>query len=148
MSKPSWIVRRVETCRRLITERKLIGGNLGYKLCPAPTWDSLLDLYLAHHQRRPVYLWSLCIAANIPMSSAHRKLAELVDCGLLERTADTSDGRRVSIALTAECRNRLDILFDQIADLQFRGQLVPSLQTATRTCSVEPDGTGTADDLP
>ncbi|WP_157217980.1 MarR family transcriptional regulator [Flavisphingomonas formosensis] len=62
----------------LIAERKLLGERLGFDACPSPTWDILLDLYLAHHERRAIYLWSLCIAANIPLSSAHRKISELV----------------------------------------------------------------------
>ncbi len=115
--------RRREVCRRLIAERKLVGAKLGFDLCPAPTWDILLDLYLAHQEDRATYLWSLCMAAHIPTSSAHRKIAELTKKGLLTRSADGDDGRRVSVGLTEECRARLDALIDKIGSRRSAGSL-------------------------
>ena len=111
------IERRKETCRKLIAERRLVGGHLGFETCPSPTWDVLLDLYLAHLEHRSTYLWSLCIAANIPMSSAHRKIGELVSNGLLERLADADDGRRVTMRLMPETLLLMDRLIDDMAAL-------------------------------
>lgn len=107
--------RRRELCRQLIGERKLVGAQLGFDLCPAPTWDMLLDLYLAHHEGRKTYLWSLCMAAHVPTSSAHRKITELVKKGLLTRSADGDDGRRVSVGLTGQCLAHLHELFDRMS---------------------------------
>lgn len=106
---------RHKTCRHLIFLRKLVGAQFGFDYCPAPTWDMLLDLYLAHLEGRRTYLWSLCMAAHVPTSSAHRKIGELAQKGLLTRSADDEDGRRVSIELTSACISRLDTLLDQIA---------------------------------
>jgi|UPI0004011838 DNA-binding MarR family transcriptional regulator len=115
MSAVQLMERRRELCRQLIAERKLVGAQLGFDLCPAPTWDMLLDLYLAHHEGRKTYLWSLCMAAHVPTSSAHRKITELVKKGLLTRSADGDDGRRVSVGLTGQCLARLHELFDRIS---------------------------------
>jgi hypothetical protein len=109
--------RRREVCRQLIAERKLVGARLGFDLCPAPAWDMLLDLYLAHQEGRKTNLWSLCMAAHIPTSSAHRKITELTRKGLLTRSADGEDGRRVSVGLTAQCLLQLDSFIDQISTL-------------------------------
>ncbi len=113
----SEIERRREICRRLIAERKVVGAHLGFETCPSPTWDLLLDLYLAHLEHRSTYLWSLCVAANIPMSSAHRKIGELVSNGLLERGPDFEDGRRVSMRLSAATLLLMDRLIDDMASL-------------------------------
>ncbi|MDO6415388.1 MarR family transcriptional regulator [Sphingomonas sp. BIUV-7] len=106
--------RRLETCRRLITERQLVGQHIGFNLCPCPAWDILLDLYAAECEQRPIYLWSLSVAANIPVSSAHRKIIELIDRGLLARSADPEDGRRVTVSLAPAFRPVIEDLLDRI----------------------------------
>ncbi|CAN5497430.1 hypothetical protein BH10PSE12_BH10PSE12_08000 [soil metagenome] len=107
---------RLAICRLLIAERTLVGAHFGFDATPSPTWDVLLDLYLAHQEGRTIYLWSLCVAANIPMSSAHRKITELVDKGWLCRSADQGDGRRVTVGLTPPTLDRLDLLLDAFRD--------------------------------
>lgn len=107
--------KRRELCRQFVVERKQVGAQLGFSLCPSPTWDILLDLYLAHHEARKTYVWSLCIAAHVPTTSAHRKIAELAAMGWLTRRSDRADGRRIAVMLTDEGLRRLDILFDRLA---------------------------------
>lgn len=107
--------RRLAVCRFLILERKLVGEHLGFENCPSPTWDVLLDLFVALHEGRTIYLWSLCVAANIPMSSAHRKITELVEEGMLVRSADDGDGRRVTVGLAPPTLAMLDDFLDAMA---------------------------------
>jgi hypothetical protein len=111
---PTVPARRVRVCRFLIAERRLVGEHVGFAICPSPTWDILLDLYLARQEDRTIYIWSLCVASNIPLSSAHRKIAELIHQGLLARSSDNMDGRRVSISLTVGAYNRVERLLDAI----------------------------------
>ena len=106
--------RRLDMCRALIRQRRLIGDSLGFQLCPDPAWDILIDLYLAHHEGRAAYLWQSCVAANIPISSAHRKIGELIAEGLIERTAAMADKRRIGIRLSSAYVERLDILMDRL----------------------------------
>lgn len=105
---------RVEICRLLVKERKRVGTHLGYELCPIPAWDMLLDLYMAHHERRSVQIWSLCVASNVPMSTAHRKIGEMVESGILVREMD---GGRVMVRLSGAYLQKLDALLDDIAAL-------------------------------
>lgn len=107
--------RRRDTCRTLLEERRLIGGTLGFDVCPAPVWDILLDLYLAEQEGRSLYLWQSCVAANIALSSAHRKIGEMTAHGLIERTDGGHDRRRIGIRLSRACSRRLDDLMDQLA---------------------------------
>ncbi len=67
-----------------------------------PAWDMLLDLYAAHLGQRRVSVTSLCIAANVPTTTALRWISTLEGEGLIERRADPLDGRRFFISLTRE----------------------------------------------
>ncbi|WIW89578.1 MarR family transcriptional regulator [Sphingobium sp. V4] len=102
---------RVEACRLLVAERNQIGSYLGFDLCPVPAWDILLDLYIAFHEGRETHISSLCLAANIPLSTAHRKIGEMVDNGILQRGFA---GGRVTVDLTGEYMKKLDRLFDDL----------------------------------
>ena len=108
---------RLEICRLLIKERKRVGNHLGFELCPVPAWDMLLDLYVAYHEARGVQIWSLCLASNIPTSTAHRKIGEMVEAGILVREAD---GGRVIVGLSAAYVEKLDALFDDLATSMMR----------------------------
>jgi DNA-binding HxlR family transcriptional regulator len=110
--------RRIDMCRRLVAMRRTIGEAIGYRLCPSPVWDMLLDLYLAQYEKREVYLFSLYTAApDIPQSTAHRKIAEMEKRGLVTRDIPRPDGRRVAISMTAQGLAIVDRLLDRIIEL-------------------------------
>ena len=123
-------LRRVEVCRILIAERKQVGTHLGFDLCPDPAWDMMLDLYMALHHGRQTHISSLCLAANIPLSTAHRKVGEMVEADIFMRGME---GGRVVVGLTPEYVAKLDHLFDDVA-----GGLVESGITAET--SARPSG--------
>jgi predicted transcriptional regulator len=104
--------RRVRICRLLVKERKRVGAHLGFALCPVPAWDMFLDLYLAFHHGQAISIWSLCLAANIPTSTAHRKIGEMIEEGIFQRGME---GGRVMVSLTSEYIAKLDRLFDDLA---------------------------------
>ena len=106
--------RRIALCRSVIDIRKAVGDSLGFALCPSPIWDMLLDLFLAHHEGRDVYLWPLCMAANTPLSTAHRKINEMERQGLLVRTAAARDRRRIGVAISAQGLATVTSLLDRI----------------------------------
>lgn len=66
-----------------------------------PTWDILLDLYVATREGRPVPTTSACIGANVPPTTALRWLRILETRGLVEREEDGRDGRRTFVRLSA-----------------------------------------------
>jgi len=106
--------RRIALCRSLIAIRKAVGDSFGFTLCPNPVWDMLLDLYLAHHEQRDLYLWPLCIAANAPLSTAHRKISEMEKQGLVVRRMHEQDRRRVGVELTEYSMATITLLLDRI----------------------------------
>lgn len=65
-----------------------------------PTWDILLDLFIAAAEARRVPTTSACIGANVPPTTALRWLRILEARGLVEREDDGRDGRRTFVCLT------------------------------------------------
>lgn len=80
-----------------------------------PNWNMLLDLLLAHLENRQIYLTSLCLASGLPITNAKRRIEQLIATGLLRRTDDQADGRRVLISLTDSALERLSAYLDRIA---------------------------------
>jgi hypothetical protein len=85
--------------RAIIRARRLRDQYFGNELFADPAWDILLDLFAARLEKRSVAVSSLCIAAAVPPTTALRWIKTLTDLGLLVRTADPQDGRRVYIEL-------------------------------------------------
>ncbi|PZR47880.1 MAG: MarR family transcriptional regulator [Stutzerimonas stutzeri] len=108
------IRRRIRTCRILIKARRRIVACLGTRLSTMPAWDMLLDLYIARHEGRAITIWSLCLTADVPASTAHRKIGEMIDAGVLVRA---HRGGRVSISLSPVYLARMDALLDELAVL-------------------------------
>ena len=65
-----------------------------------PTWDILLDLFIAAHEGRRVPTTSACIGAHVPPTTALRWLRILEARGLVEREEDGRDGRRTFVRLS------------------------------------------------
>lgn len=67
-----------------------------------PAWDMLLDLTHARLSGKRISVSSLCIAANVPATTALRRIGDLVGSGLAVRVKDENDGRRVFVELTED----------------------------------------------
>lgn len=114
MDSPDAANRHLPLCRALIRQRQLVTDLVGSMLCANPVWDMLLDLYVADQEGRLPYIWPLSVAGRVPISSAHRKIDVMVQHGLVVRVVDESDRRRVGIQLTAQFRERLELLFNRL----------------------------------
>lgn len=108
---------RMETCRKLVTMRKALGDALGYRHCANPIWDMLMELYIAERERRIVYLWSLCSFANVPFSTACRKVTEMEENGLVRRNTAHRDRRGVVVTLTKNGEGLIESLLDRLAEI-------------------------------
>lgn len=92
----------VTFARDLLWSRRLRARCLDRAEFGEPAWDMLLDLYVAHRERRRVSVSSLCLAAGVPPTTALRWINQLVEVRYFVREADRSDGRRCYVALSAE----------------------------------------------
>ncbi len=78
-----------------ISRGRAVGGDL----FADPAWDMLLDLFVATGEGRSVCVSSLCLAANIPVSTAHRWVQALARTGAILRREDPLDRRRIFVEL-------------------------------------------------
>jgi DNA-binding MarR family transcriptional regulator len=83
-----------------------------------PEWDILLDLFAEGGFGRRVSMSSLCIAAAVPTTTAVRCINAMIDQGVLAKSRDSTDARRVLIELSDETRAKMRNWLTQVA----RGQ--------------------------
>ncbi|HEX7853624.1 MAG TPA: hypothetical protein VF503_08015 [Sphingobium sp.] len=64
------------------------------------SWCMLIDLFIAARTSRLISVSSLCIASQVPQTTALRHIAIMVEKGLIVRQADPNDSRRVLLSLS------------------------------------------------
>jgi DNA-binding MarR family transcriptional regulator len=107
------VCRRVKTCRTLMKLRKDAIDTFGVELSSNPILDMLFDLFLAHHEQREIYLWSLCMVANTSVATAHRKIAKLARLGMVTREMPARDRRRVGVKMSESGLEHMNRLLDR-----------------------------------
>lgn len=83
-------------------ERRKRSRHLPERIFGEPSWDLLLDLFIALREGKEVCTSSACLAAHVPQTTALRRLQLLEHEGLIERAGDPADHRRTIIRLTVE----------------------------------------------
>lgn len=86
-----------------------------FKLDDIP-WNILLDLYVAGRNHRLVSITSACIAARSPPTTALRSINALEEAGLVKRSADQFDGRRVYLRLSAYAEVHIAEYLEKLAE--------------------------------
>ena len=89
-----------EFVRRIISARAGRRQFFGADLFSDPAWDILLELYALHCEQRRVSVSKLCLATSVPSTTALRWLDKLQSDGVIERTTDPLDGRRIWVSLS------------------------------------------------
>jgi len=79
-----------------------------------PAWDILLDLLNSRLSHRRVSVTSVCVASNVPPTTALRWIRLLENEGLVRRQADPFDGRRFYIELTEKADASLSQYFASV----------------------------------
>lgn len=86
--------------RFLLRQRRRREIVLGARHFSDPVWDMMLDLFAARVGGEEVATSSLIIAANVPQSTALRRIRQLVRNGDLVATSDPHDGRRTFVRMS------------------------------------------------
>jgi DNA-binding MarR family transcriptional regulator len=87
----------VRCARQLLGLRRLREEMLGGNLFADPAWDLLLHLYVESAAGNQVAISGLCSAAKVRPTTGLRWINLLVDAGLLEKSDDPEDARRVFV---------------------------------------------------
>jgi DNA-binding MarR family transcriptional regulator len=82
--------------------RRLRARHLPALSLGEPAWDILLDLAVAQYWRRETSVTSLCIAADVPSTTALRWINSMTREGLIVRRPCQRDGRRSFLAIAPE----------------------------------------------
>lgn len=102
----------VMLAREIYAERRRRRRFFDEDLFGEPSWDILLDLYIALCDDRAVPTTSACIGSNVPPTTALRWLRILEARGLVERRSDDADGRRTFVALSDKGRATMEAFLD------------------------------------
>ena len=100
--------------RRLIRQRQLRARFFDGELFADPAWDMLLDLTAARAEHARVSVTSLCIASQVPPTTALRWIGQMTEAGMLERVEDDLDRRRAFVALTDSTADAMARYFQEI----------------------------------
>lgn len=87
-----------------------------------PGWSLILDLYIAHHERRMVNTSGACFGANVPQTTGLRWLEKLEAAGLIVRRPHPQDTRFVMIELSPDAVRRMSALLETMQSWIANGQ--------------------------
>ena len=90
-----------EQVRAIIRARRCRNHHFSADLFADPAWDMLLELYAAELGQRRMSVTSLCVGAAVPSTTALRWIATLDRKGLIRKSSDPYDGRRVFVRLSS-----------------------------------------------
>lgn len=102
--------------RQIYASRRRRARYMNADLFGEPTWDVLLDLYVAACEERRVPTTSACIGAHVPATTALRWLRIMEMRGLVEREDDGKDGRRTFVRLSRRGYEVMTALLGSLAD--------------------------------
>jgi len=108
----------VQLARRISQLRRKRDALFDTVIFADPEWDILLDLYAQDGFGRPVSMSSLCIAAAVPTTTAVRCINAMIDQGVLAKSRDVHDARRVLVGLTEDTRAKMRSWLLQVARSQ------------------------------
>ncbi|MEA3537707.1 MAG: winged helix DNA-binding protein [Pseudomonadota bacterium] len=94
--------------REIIRKRQARKQFFPAELFADPAWDIMLDLAAARLEGKQVSVSSLCIAADVPTTTALRWIKGMTDAGMLARRSDPEDGRRSFIDLSDKAAEAMD----------------------------------------
>jgi len=78
-------------------------------------WRIIIDLALAARENRRVQFSSACAASGLPPTTGQRLLTYMVERGLVIRSNDPRDGRRIFVELSDEAEAMLEKFLDRAA---------------------------------
>jgi DNA-binding MarR family transcriptional regulator len=109
---------RTQAAEKIYRNRRmrdsLFTTNFGVSLFSDPAWDILLDIYINTNKNIGISVSNACLSSSAPNTTALRYITDMVNRGVIERTAHPNDRRVFLINLSAKAVKIMDIIIDQI----------------------------------
>lgn len=102
-------LRTLDLLQRMADARSSVFGNA---VMPEPAWEMLAELMSARLSGRHLSVTSLALASKSPMTTALRRIEDLIHGGLATRHPDPEDRRRTYIELTPEGVMRMQLFLE------------------------------------
>lgn len=106
--------------RAVLKARRSRSQFFASELFADPAWDLLLQLYEAELRQQRVTVTTLCDGAGVPATTALRWITTLENKGLLTRSKDPLDGRRLFVRLSSDARDAMNGYFSVNSALSVR----------------------------
>jgi hypothetical protein len=110
----------LDAARGAYNARRARQRIFGDRLFADPSWDIMLDLFIARLEGNQVSVSSACIGAAAPTSTALRHISHLEQVGLLSRRRHPSDARSTYIELTDEGTAKMTAFFSRLPNRDIR----------------------------
>lgn len=101
--------------RDVILARRLRERFFGADLFGEPGWDLILDLYIRQLEGKKTNVSSACLAAAVPATTALRWINAMVETGVLTRTSDPNDRRKVYLWLSDRALAAMEEYLNELA---------------------------------
>lgn len=105
-------LRTLELLQRLQESRNTIFGEA---VMPEPAWEMLAELMRARLSGQQLSVTSLALASQSPMTTALRRIDDLIQGGLAARVPDPADRRRTHVELSPEGMARMRAFLEGFA---------------------------------
>jgi CheY-like chemotaxis protein len=105
-------LRTLKLLQKLQEARSTIFGEA---VMPEPAWEMLAELMRARLMNQQLSVTSLALSSQSPMTTALRRIEDLIQGGLAARVPDCSDRRRTHIELTPEGMARMRVFLEGFA---------------------------------
>ena len=107
-------LRTLKLLQKLQEARNSIFGEA---VMPEPAWEMLAELMRARLAGQHLSVTSLALSSKSPMTTALRRIEDLIQGGLAVRLPDPSDRRRTYVELTPEGMARMQLFLEGFARL-------------------------------
>jgi CheY-like chemotaxis protein/DNA-binding MarR family transcriptional regulator len=87
----------------------------GEAVMPEPAWEMLAELMRAKLASQHLSVTSLALSSKSPMTTALRRIEDLIQGGLAARVPDPADRRRTYVELTSEGMARMQLFLEGFA---------------------------------
>ena len=105
----------LRTLRLLQKLQEARSSIFGEAVMPEPAWEMLAELMRARLAGQHLSVTSLALSSKSPMTTALRRIEDLIQGGLAARMPDPADRRRTYVELTPEGMARMQLFLEGFA---------------------------------